>query len=232
MQVVFQDPYSSLNPAPPGRVDRRGAAAGPPDREQARALGARRRGPAAGRARPVAREPLPAPVLGRPAPADRDRPGDRDQPAAGRRRRAGVRARRVDPGAGAQPDRRPARRVPARAALHLARRLGRPARERPDRGHVPRQDRRGRADRRALRASARTRTRRRCSRRCRRRGRAGRARADPGDGRAAEPARTRRAAAASGRDARSRSRSAPRSSRRSSGTAGHSSRVTSRSTAA
>ena len=47
----------------------------------------------------AAHRPLPAPVLGRHAPARRDRAGARRQSAADHRRRADDRARRVDPGA-------------------------------------------------------------------------------------------------------------------------------------
>ena len=57
------------------------------------------------RAEPRAREPLPARVLRRSAPAHRHRPRARAQPEAHRLRRAGLGARRVDPGAGAQPAR-------------------------------------------------------------------------------------------------------------------------------
>ena len=66
------------------------------------------------------------------------------QPAADRRRRAGLRARRVDPGAGDQPARRPAGRVRADVRLHRARPRRRAPRLRPHRGHVPRRDRRAR----------------------------------------------------------------------------------------
>ena len=53
----------------------------------------------------------PARVLRRSAPAHRHRPRPRAQPEADRRRRAGLRARRLDPGAGAEPPRRPPGRV-------------------------------------------------------------------------------------------------------------------------
>ena len=104
-------------------------------------------------------------------------------------RRAGLGARRLDPGA----DRQPARRSPERARphlrLHRARPLGRPPRQRPHRGDVPRQ---GRGDRRradALRAPAAPLHARRCSRRCRC--------PDPdiADARAPDPAHGRRAVA-------------------------------------
>ena len=130
------------------------------------------------------------------------------------RRRAGLGARRLDPG----PDHQPARGPPGRVRAHLPVRRPRPRRRpprlRPDRGHVPGQDRRDRPRRGALRqpdpplhglaalggpdprpAAERARASRSCSRAtCR-----------------ARP--TRRAAAASTPAARTRPRSAPRSSR-------------------
>ena len=75
MQMIFQDPYASLNPR-----KRVGQIVGDPLRlhglvgtrpAQARGPGAAR----AGRAQPRALQPLPARVLRRPAPADRDRAG-------------------------------------------------------------------------------------------------------------------------------------------------------------
>ena len=62
------------------------------------------------------------------------------RPEAHRLRRAGVRARRVDPGPGRQPARGPAGRVPAGVRLHRPRPVGRPPHLGPDRGHVPRPD--------------------------------------------------------------------------------------------
>ena len=73
---------------------------------------------------------------------------------ARRRGRAGVRARRLDPGA----DHQPARGAPGRARaddrLHRPRPQRRAPCLRPHRGHVPGQDRRGRGRRRAVRAPA------------------------------------------------------------------------------
>ena len=58
-----------------------------------------------GQDRPFAADdqPLSARVLGRPVPADRGRPRDDPQSAADRLRRAGLGARRLDPGADHQP---------------------------------------------------------------------------------------------------------------------------------
>ena len=107
LQMVFQDPYASLNPrkrvgaiiADPLRIHR----AGSRDQIRRRVLellelvGPVRR----------AHQPIPARVLRRAAAADRRRPCARAQAEAGHRRRAGVRPRRIDPGAGHQPARRP-----------------------------------------------------------------------------------------------------------------------------
>ena len=82
-------------------------------------------------------------------------------------RRAGLGARRLDPGADREPARRPAGRARADLRVHRARPLGRPPRQRPHRRDVPRQDRRARRRRGAVRAPAASRTPRRCSRRCR-----------------------------------------------------------------
>ena len=114
------------------------------------------------------RQPLPARVLGRAAPAHRRGARARAEPEADRRRRAGLRARRLDPGAGDQPARRPAGRLRPDVRLHRPRPRRRAPRLRPDRRHVPRRDRRGRPVRRALPRTRCTRTRRRCSRRSRR----------------------------------------------------------------
>ena len=67
-----------------------------------------------------------------------------------RGRRAGVRARRVDPGADPQPAARAAARAGDHADLHRPRPLGRAPHVRPHRGHVPGQDRRAGHQRPAL----------------------------------------------------------------------------------
>ena len=76
------------------------------------------------------------------------------QPEADRLRRAGLGARRVDPGAGRQPARGPAERVQPRLRVHRARPVGRAAHLRPRRRHVPRQDHGAGRPRRALQRAA------------------------------------------------------------------------------
>ena len=139
MQMVFQDPFASLNPRHSvGRIvgeplrthglARAGKQAGARVRELLEIVGLpARRGDA-----------LPARVLRRPAPAHRPRPRARAQPGLHRRRRAGLGARRLDPGADRQPARGAADRVRAHVPLHRPRPRRRPAHLRPDRGHVPR----------------------------------------------------------------------------------------------
>ena len=73
-------------------------------------------------------QPLPARVLGRPAPADRHRPRARAAAEADRGRRAGLGARRLDPGADRQPARGPAGRVRPHLRLHRPRPRRRPPR--------------------------------------------------------------------------------------------------------
>ena len=131
-------PLRVAEPAPPGGTDRRRPAAAPRPRLGRGAEAERQRAARAGRARPRALQPLPARVLGRAAPADRDRPGARAAAAADHRRRAGLGARRLDPGADHQPARGPPGRVQADLHLRRPRPRGDPPRLRPDRGHVPR----------------------------------------------------------------------------------------------
>ena len=112
-----------------------------------------RRAARAGRARARARAALSARVLRRAAPAHRHRPRARGRAALHRRRRAGVGARRVDPGAGDQPAVRPARAVRPDDAVHLARPRRRRIPVRPHRRALSRQGDGGRAGAAALYAS-------------------------------------------------------------------------------
>ena len=155
MQMIFQDPYSSLNPRRTvGTIIARPVRDPQDQRGQGRAQA---RGPGADghrRAQPGALQPLPARVLRRAAPAHRRGARARAQAEADRRRRAGLGARRLDPGADTQPAARPPARARADADLHRPRPLGRPPHVRPRRRDVPRQDRRAGQLRPALPPSA------------------------------------------------------------------------------
>ena len=104
-------PAGVAQPAQARRPDRRHAAAAARHAAASEVERARARAARARRAEPRARQPLPARVLRRPAPADRHRARARARAAADHARRAGLGARRLDPGAGHQPARRPAGRV-------------------------------------------------------------------------------------------------------------------------
>ena len=80
-----------------------------------KAAGTRPRAARRRRLRPGVRQPLPARVLRRPAPADRHRPRARALAEADRVRRARVGARRLDPGA----DHQPAQGSPGCARAHV-----------------------------------------------------------------------------------------------------------------
>ena len=107
-----------------------------PSAASARCAAARARRPRAG-----ADRPLSARILRRPAPAHRHRPRARPRAAADRLRRAGLRARRVDPGADPQPAAGPAGRARPHLSVHRARPGGRAAHQPSRRGHVSRPDR-------------------------------------------------------------------------------------------
>ena len=94
--------------------------------------------------------PLSAQLLRRPAPAHRHRPRARAEARPRAVRRAGVGARRVDPGADPQPAEGPADRARAHLPVHLAQPRGRRLHRRRDRRDVPRPHRRDRAARSAV----------------------------------------------------------------------------------
>ena len=98
-------PVRLAQPADDGRGHDRRAAGRPQRGHEGRAAGAGPR-PAVHRGpEPGLRRPLPARVLRRPAAAHRRGPGARAGPGPDRRRRADLRPRRLDPGAGHQPAR-------------------------------------------------------------------------------------------------------------------------------
>ena len=166
-------------PAPLGWTHHRRADAHARPRRPERGRRARARAARHRRAAGRRRVAVPARVLRRAASAHRRRARACAQPGPHRRRRACVRARRLDPGADPQPPRGAPGRVRPHVSLHRARPRGRPAHLRPDRGHVPRQDRRGLAGRRALPSGRCIRTRSRCSPRCRSPTRASSAQREP-----------------------------------------------------
>ena len=137
-----------------GRHAGRAADAAWPCQERSGAQDPRRRAPGTGGTARRARPPLSARVLRRPAPAAGDRPRARRRAQADRGRRARLGARRVDPGAGHQPDALPAAAFRARLHLHQPRSRGCETHRRSHRRNVPRQDRGDGDDRRALPQSA------------------------------------------------------------------------------
>ena len=166
LQMIFQDPYSSLNPrmtvrqalAELLRVHKLVPRAG---------IDARCRelldlvGPAAERARR-----LPEPVLGRPAPAHLDRARARARARDPDRRRARLGARRLGAGDRAQPARRPAPAARADDAVRRPQHGRRAPRLRPCGRDVPRPHRRDGARRRSCSRTRAIRTPRRCCAPC------------------------------------------------------------------
>ena len=113
MQMIFQDPYASLNPRwRVADIIAEPILAQAPEMSEGRRMASRvaallaQVGLAAADGVEVS-----APVLGRPAAADLDRARAVDAAALSRLRRADVRARRLGAGAGAEPDARPAARL-------------------------------------------------------------------------------------------------------------------------
>ena len=154
IQVVFQDPYSSLNPTMTVRqmIEEvlKVHKVCPPE---ARAGAG---GRAAGDGGPLARDgrPQAAPVQRRPAAADRHRQGPGRGAGLHRGRRGGLRARRLGAGPGAEPDDAPAGGPRPDLPVHRPQ-PGRGAAYQPaGRGDVPRQDRGACSLRRAVQGAA------------------------------------------------------------------------------
>ena len=99
---------------------------------------------------PSFRRRFPAPVLGRPARAHRHRARAGGQAGVPGVRRSGRRARRLDPGAGAQSVHAAARRLQPHLSFHQPRSGRGRASVRPRRDHVPGPHRRNRADARVV----------------------------------------------------------------------------------
>ena len=97
------EPLRLAQSAPEDRRRARRAAADQHQHPGHRAARPRDGDAAQGRPQARALQPLSAHVLGRPAPAHRDRPGADPQPLAARARRAGLRPRPLGPGADPQP---------------------------------------------------------------------------------------------------------------------------------
>jgi oligopeptide transport system ATP-binding protein len=138
MQIIFQDPYASLDP----RMTV-GAIVG-----EALVIHKLTKTPAEYRERivelletvglnPTTCGRYPHEFSGGPAAADRHRPRARRVAEADRLRRAGVGARRVDPGAGDQPARGSAAEVQPDVSVHRARPVGGRAHQRSRRRDVP-----------------------------------------------------------------------------------------------
>ena len=153
MQIVFQDPYSSLNPRmrvgaiveEPLVIHRVGSKASAATRV-AELFDARRPGSRAALA-------LSAPVQRRPAAAHRPRPRARAQPVLHHRGRARVGAGRVGAGAGRQPADGSAAAAWAHIPVHRARPQARSAHLQPRGRDVPGTHRRDGHDRAALRGA-------------------------------------------------------------------------------
>ena len=147
MQVVFQDPFSSLNP----RMRVKDIVAEPIRNFGLAEFGGRsrcagRRADGQGAAAARGGGPLAARVLRRPAPAHRHRARARRRSRPDRVRRSGVGARRVGQGADRQSAAGPAEGPRPRDAVHQPRSRDRRAHDASGRRDVSRQDRRGGAE--------------------------------------------------------------------------------------
>ena len=152
-EMVFQDPYGSLDPRLYRRGERRPAARRARRPRRAPAAGGGRRAVRARRPVAGARRALPAPALRRPAPAGGDRPRPRHPPdlvIADSRSRPSTSRSGADP----QPPRRPPRTARPRPPLHLPRPGGRRAPGPPGGGALPRAAGRGGAGGGSLRRAA------------------------------------------------------------------------------
>ena len=155
MQIIFQDPYASLNPRMTvGSIIGEALVIHKLAQAATRARGAR--GPAAGDGRPARRAPAPlsARVLGRPAAAHRHRARAGGEPEAHRRPtsrspRSTCRSRRRS--STCSRTCRPSSASPISSSRTTSRSS---STSRPRRRHVPRQDRRARAGQGALREPA------------------------------------------------------------------------------
>ena len=149
VQMIFQDPFGSLNPVKTIAPSPRAAAADPRRVPRGAARRARPRAARDGRPRPrrAVRRQVPAPALRRPAAARRDRARAGGGADGADRRRADVDARRLDPHRDPEPDARPEGARAARVPLRHARSRERALRRRHGARHVRGPDRRGRAGR-------------------------------------------------------------------------------------
>ncbi len=155
VQMVFQDPYGSLNPRQTVRAALDEVLREHDHGDRAATRGADRAAAGAGRPRRAACRLAAAPPVGWTATARRDRAGAGGAAAAADPRRGGLGARCQRPGAGDQPARRPARADRRRLPVHLPR----PRRRAPDQRRVrrdaPRPRRRARRGGRRARPSER-----------------------------------------------------------------------------